>query len=424
MDHPISSETAGGIPSGPARRPRGARPAAALLAAVLLAGCGGPGGTPDEPATTITELDYYTDEQGSAAWDEILATCEERTGITIERQSIPPDQMLQQVLQQVGSRSLPDLLFIDNPQLQQIAETGALTPLGGYGIDTDGYFPSIVEAGTHDGELYGLAPGVNGLALFYDRTLFDEAGIEPPTTWEELRAAAIELSTEDRYGLAFSAIPAEEGTWQFLPFFWSNGAELADLDSPEAVGALEYVSGLVADGAVSASVLEWNQNDVADQFVSGNAAMMVNGSWNLARLREEPGLDYGVVPIPVPEEGADPVVALGGEVAAIPATGAGTQQAAARVLDCLLADDVMTSWSAGHAYVPAREDAAARLAEDDPEMAPFAAQVATARSRTADLGGGYPPVSAALIDAVQSALTGDVSPAEALRAAQRAAEES
>ncbi|WP_220270070.1 sugar ABC transporter substrate-binding protein, partial [Marinitenerispora sediminis] len=397
------------------------RPAAALLAA-LLAGCGSPGAGSDDPVTAITELDYYTDQQGSAAWDEILATCEERTGITVERQSIPPDQMLQQVLQQVGSRSLPDLLFVDNPQLQQIAETGALTPLGDYDIDTGGYYPGIVEAGSHDGELYGLAPGVNGLALFYDRALLDEAGIEPPATWEELRAAAVELSSADRYGLAFSAITAEEGTWQFLPFFWSNGAELTDLDSPEAVAALEYVSGLVADGAVSASVLEWNQNDVADQFASGNAAMMVNGSWNLARLREEPGLDYGVVPIPVPEAGADPVVALGGEVAAIPATGAGRQQAAARVLDCVLSDDVMSTWTAGHAYVPAREDLARRMAEEDAEMAPFVTQVATARSRTADLGGGYPAVSAALIDAVQRAITGEASAADALRAAQTAAE--
>ena len=59
------------------------------------------------------------------------------------------------------------------------------------------------------------------------------------------------LTKDGKYGLAFSAIPSEEGTWQFLPFFWSNGAELSQLDSAKATQALQFVTDLVNSGSAS-----------------------------------------------------------------------------------------------------------------------------------------------------------------------------
>lgn len=398
--------------------------AIAAASTLLVAACG-PGGSGDgsssgEPASEINTLDYYADQQGSKAWQQILDSCEKQTGITINRQTVPTDQMLPKILKDASSRTLSDLVFIDNPTLQQVAATGALTPLTDYGISTEGYFDSIIQAGTYQGEVYGLAPGVNGLALIYDKSALRDAGVEPPKTWQELKAAAAKLTRDNRYGLAFSAIPSEEGTWQFLPFFWSNGADLSKLDSTKAVEALRFVSGLVDSGSASKSVLNWNQNDVADQFVSGNAAMMINGSWNLARLDEE-GVDYGVVPIPVPKAGDEPVVALGGEVGAIPATGADRQKAAAEVLSCILSEDNMLEWDTSHAYVPSKTATAEKFGKDNPAMQPFVDEVRTARSRTSDLGERYPKVSQALATAIQSTLAGEQSPEQALRAAQQEA---
>jgi multiple sugar transport system substrate-binding protein len=221
--------------------------------------------------------------------------------------------------------------------------------------------------------------------------------------------------------LAAAAVPSEEGTWQFLPYFWSNGANLSTLDSDKSVRALEFVSGLVSGGSASKSVLNWNQNDVADQFVAGNAAMMINGSWNLARLDGEKSLHYGVAPIPVPAAGSSPTVALGGEVGVIPATGQATQQSAAKVLSCLLSPEVMRRWDAGHAYVPSKKDVAEEFGQQHPNMRPFVTEVATARSRSAELGEKYPKVSQALATAVQAAITGSQSPRDALRQAQQQA---
>ena len=401
---------------------RGLLAATGLVTAGLLTACGpSPAqSTSDAPASSITELDYYADEQGSAAWQKILDGCATQTGIKIERQKVPTAQLLPKILQGASSKTLPNLLFTDNPTLQQIASTGALTPLSDYGISTDGYYPSIVKAGTYQDKLYGIAPGVNGLALIYNKDLLTAAGVEPPKTWDELKAAAAKLTKDGKYGLAFSAIPSEEGTWQFLPFFWSNGAELSQLDSPQATQALQYVTGLVQSGSASKSVVNWNQNDVADQFVSGNTAMMINGSWNLARLDEQKSLHYGVVPIPVPQAGGKPSVALGGEVGAIPVTGGPGQQAAGKVLSCILAEPTMLEWSKAHAYIPSKTAAAQKFGTEQPAMQAFVDEVTTARSRTAELGDKYPKVSQALADAIQAALTGKQPAADALKTAQQA----
>lgn len=388
--------------------------------AVLLAACTPAPTGSDAPASSITELDYYADEQGSAAWQKILDTCAAQTGIRIERQKVPTAQMLPKILQGVSSKTLPNLLFTDNPTLQQIASTGALTPVTDYGIATEGYYPGIVKAGTYQGKVYGIAPGVNGLALIYNKDLLAAAGVEPPKTWDELKTAAAKLTKDGKYGLAFSAIPSEEGTWQFLPFFWSNGAELSRLDSPQSTQALQYVADLVKAGSASKSVVNWNQNDVADQFVAGNTAMMINGSWNLARLDEEKALHYGVVPIPVPHAGDVASVALGGEVGTVPVTTGPAQQAAGKVLSCVLAEPTMLQWTKAHAYVPARTATAAKLGAEQPAMRAFVDEVGSARSRTAELGEKYPKVSQALATAIQAALTGAQPVADALRTAQQA----
>lgn len=392
--------------------------AVALAVALVAAGCGG-GGRSRDP-NVVVELDHYTSAAASRQFDALLERCAGRFDLRVQRQNVPVDQLMPKVLRDATAHSLPDLLFVDNPDLQTVAKTGALTELSLYGLDGRGYFPGIVEAGSYRGKLYGLAPGVNGLALIYNRTLFERAGLEPPETWRELERAAEELTRGSTHGIAFSAIASEEGTWQFEPFLWSNGGELTDLRSPRAVEALKFWSGLVDSGVASRSVVNWNQNDVTDRFVSGHAAMMINGSWTLSTLDEE-GVNYGVVPIPTPSRDIAPQVPLGGEIGVIPETTPRRQADAARVLGCMLEKETMLEWSTQHAYVPARVEAAAQYAEDVPAMRPFVEEVATGRARTAELGPRYRAVSQALADAIQATIAGATSPEKALERAARVA---
>ncbi|MFJ9378141.1 extracellular solute-binding protein [Streptomyces sp. NPDC101455] len=258
------------------------------------------------------------------------------------------------MLQQASSRTLPDVLMLDNPDLQQVAASGALAPLSDFGLKADGYAKGVVDASTYQGKLYGLRPVTNTLGLFYNKGMLDKAGVKPPTTWAELKSAAKKLTSGKRYGIAFAAPVTYEGTWQFLPFMWSNDGDEKDIATPQVAQALQLWVDLVEDGSASKSVVSWAQADADDQFAAGNAAMMINGPWQFPIL-DKKSLHYGVVQVPVPKAGGTPVVPLGGETWTVPQTGNAQRQArAAKVVACLNSDKNQLSLAQQRQTVPTK----------------------------------------------------------------------
>lgn len=374
---------------------------------------------------TLVEWDYWVPPSNqSDVWGQLMDQCAAENNVIVERQPSPRNDLITKVLLAAQQQQLPDILMIDNPDLQQVASTGALAPLTDYGVDLEGLYPNLIDAGSLEGEVYGIAPGINGMALFYNVDMLEAAGLEPPTTWAEVKDAAAKLTGDGVYGIAFSAVATEEGSWQFEPWFWGAGADLTQLDSPEAVQALEFWVDLVNSGYASRSVVTWSQGDVNDQFIAGNVAMMQNGVWNLPTL-DEAGINYNVVPIPMPEGGAAPGP-MGGEVLALPLSGdEARMQAAAKVINCLLSDESMVTWGNLNAYIPSRQAVAEQVAEDKPMMRSFVDAAAAERARTgppANLGPNYSKVSQPLWNAIQAALTGAKTPQQALTDAQKQAE--
>lgn len=407
------------------RAPRLTRLWRAGIAALVLAatGCGGEadGGSTDR-ATSITVLDYYTDAEEHAQWGGLLATCARKAGTTVEHTSVPGASLVPTVLRQASSGTLPDLLMLDNPDVQQIARSGALNPLDRLGIDSSGFAKGILSAGTYEGEVYGLAPNVSTIALFYNKDMLAEAGVAVPRTWDELKAAAAELTGDGRYGMAVDANATFEGSWQFMPFLWSNGGSEERLDTPQAAEALQLWVDLVESGSMSRSVLNWTQADVHDQFAAGRTAMMINGPWRIPALHEDKDLRWGVAPIPVPQAGKTLVTPLGGEVWTVPRSdSAARQKKAAQVLACLNTSASMLTLAEQHFTVPSRPEVAARYAGQVPSMGAFVHSVAAARARTSGLGVKWPEAATGIYTAIQLALTGENTPQEALERAQQIA---
>ncbi|TDT94142.1 carbohydrate ABC transporter substrate-binding protein (CUT1 family) [Streptomyces sp. 846.5] len=391
---------------------------------LVATGCGtGTGaGSPTGKVTSITALDYYTDTSEHAQWGERLTACGKTAGVTVEQRSVPGASLIPQVLQQASSRTLPDLLMLDNPDVQQIAQTGALTPLDQYGIDSSGFAKGILSAGTYEGKVYGLAPTVSTIALIYNKDMLAEAGVAVPKTWEELKAAAAKLSSPGRYGMAVDANSTFEGTWQFLPFLWSNGGDEKQLDTPQATQALQLWVDLVKSGSMSKSVLNWTQADVHDQFVAGKAAMMINGPWRISDLNRVKNLHWGVAPLPVRQQRQTLVTPLGGEVWTVPQTASkARQEKAAQVLACLNDSTNMLAVAKQYFTVPSRSAVASRYAEQVPSMAAFVKGVESARARTGELGVRWPKAATGIYTAIQAALTGEQTPEEALKHAQQIA---
>lgn len=400
-------------PAGPVLRRRTLGALAAVPGLLSLAACGSSdGGSTSGDPSTLRVVDYYNTPADDKVIQETLESVGAEVGVTISREKVPGDQLIQKVLQMSSSKTLPDILMLDNPDLQEIASSGALAPLDDFGFDTSGISPEILAAGTYEGKVYGIAPTVNTIALFFNTAMLEEAAIEPPTTWEELTAAAKALTHDDVYGLAFSAIATYEGTWQFLPFMWSNGGDETDLATPEVAGAAQLWADLVADGSASKSVVNWGQGDAMDQFKAEKAAMVVNGPWNITGLQEDaPDLDWDVVIIPVPAAGDDSVAPLGGEVWTIPQTGdEEKQKKAAEVLQKFVSAENQLVMGAARNTIPSDIEAATTFAEEHPELATFVEQVSTARSRTGKLGTEWPATAKAIYTAFQQVLVDGTDP--------------
>ncbi|WP_320775915.1 sugar ABC transporter substrate-binding protein [Streptomyces sp. CRN 30] len=387
-----------------------------LLAGAALTGCG-----QQRDDDVYTVMNSSTDETYHR-WDaEAMERCGEQLGITIEQQSVPAAQVMTKALRMASSKSLPDIVQFDASEMPTFAEAGGLVDLESLGLSTADIPEGIVDFGSYEGTYYGAARSVNTLALFYNEDVLDQAGLEVPTTWEELRESARELTQGKRYGLALSAGGAEDGVFQFTPFMWSNGGDETKLDSPEVVEALDYWKALLQDGSLSKSTVNWTQADVNDQFMAGNAAMMINGPWQVETLNSDESLNWGIARIPVPEAGDDSVGPLGGAVLTVPRTGdEDRQKTAGRIVACMAGEQEQLTYAINSWMVPANEKAAAVWRERVPELDSLADQVAAARSRTAQLGDGWPGVSLALQSAFQSALTGESSQAALTRAQQRA----
>jgi multiple sugar transport system substrate-binding protein len=395
--------------------------AAALALALPLAACGGSGGGDDSSSSvkSLRVLDYYNNEPDKTVYANILDACGKSNGVTIKREAVPGDTLIQKVLQQSSSKTLPDVLMLDNPDLQQIAASGALAPLDEFGLSADGYFKGVTDASTYDGKLYGLQPITNTIGLFYNEDILDKAGVKPPTTWEELKAAAKKLTAGKQYGIAFSAPPNYEGTWQFLPFMWSNGGDEKNIATPETAAALQLLVDLVRDGSASKSVLNWTQADVNDQFKAGNAAMMINGPWQFPVLNEEKSLHYEVVPVPAPKAGATVVSPLGGETWTVPQTGdKARQEKAAKIVECLNSDENQMLLAEKRQTVPTKTALQSKFVEAQPSMKAFSELVQTARARTGELGPDWPKAATKIYTAEQTALTGEADPQKALELAQ------
>ncbi|MBF4564331.1 ABC transporter substrate-binding protein [Plantibacter sp. VKM Ac-2876] len=390
----------------------------AITPFALTACSGGGGAAAGGDAGTLTILDYYNNEPDKTLVGDALDRCADDVGVKIKRETVPGKDLIQKVLQQSSSKTLPDVLMLDNPDVQEIAATGGLSPLSDYGVDTSGFAKGILDAASYEGEVYGLAPTVNTLGLFYNEDLLAAKGITPPTTWDELKTAAAALTEGDTYGLAFSSIATYEGSWQFLPFMWTNGGDEADLTTPAVAEALQLQVDLVNSGSASKSVINWSQADVNDQFMAGKAAMMINGPWQIPALSADTNLKYGSVQVPVNKAGQTPVAPLGGEVWTVPVTGDKDKQAkAAKFVECISSDENQLALAEARFTVPTKTALAEQYVAKVPEMAAFTEQVANARSRTGELGEEWPEAATEIYTAIQLALTGQATPEEAFKQA-------
>jgi multiple sugar transport system substrate-binding protein len=306
-----------------------------------------------------------------------------------------------------------------------LADGGVLTTTEDTGLDTAAMEPNLLAAGQSGGKTYGVPIGANTLALYYNKSVLAAAGVDPAavTDWSTLNAALAKVTAGGKKGITFSAIGTEEGSFQFLPWFWGAGAELTTLDSPEAVAALSLWKDWLAKGYAPNSVINNTQTTSWQEFATGEYAFAENGTWQLANA-EKAGFEYGIIAIPG-RTGAPAPAPTGGEFVTIPVQQEPERYGTARKLvDCLTNSANLLATDTTLSYIAPTEAVQKEQVAENPALAVWVDAVKVAKGRTGDdLGTKYPKISEQLWKAVQSALSGARAPQEALAQAQSAAAE-
>ncbi|WP_410821072.1 extracellular solute-binding protein [Micromonospora sp. 050-3] len=408
--------------TGLSRRRRLAAVAVIALAAVASSACSS---SADDPADGGAYLvwDPYPQFADDSEWVALLKKCGTSAGVTVERTGYDTTDLTNKALLAAQQGNSPDVLIVDNPVISTLAEAGALTTTDDNKLDVSAMEKNLLGAGQSDGKTYGVPIGANTLALYYNKDVLTAAGVDPAAVkdWTALTAALTKVKAKGKKGITFSAIGTEEGSFQFLPWFWGSGAQLTSLDSPQAVSALTLWTDWLKQGHAPNSVINNTQTTSWQEFATGDYAFAENGTWQLANA-EKLGFSYGTIAIPASAGGPAPAP-TGGEFVSIPVQKkTGRYETSQKLVTCLTNADNLLTTDTTLSYVAPVAAVQERQATADPKLKVWVEAVRAAKGRTGDdLGTKYPKISEALWTAVQSALSGGKSPQEALAAAQTAA---
>ncbi|UUU20417.1 sugar ABC transporter substrate-binding protein [Streptomyces sp. DSM 40750] len=402
--------------------------AAALTVLAVATGttaCGsGSGGTGTKAADSGTYAiwDPYPQFDKGSAWAKLLDDCGTEAGVKIKRTAFDTSDLSNKALLAAQQDNSADVLIVDNPVVSTLAEAGVLTSTDDNKLDTSKVDPNLLAAGQSGGKTYGTPIGANTLALYYNKKVLKEAGVDIASVkdWTSLTAALEKVEKAGKKGITFSAIGTEEGSFQFLPWFWGSGAQLTDLDSAEAVSALTLWSDWVEKGYAPNSVINNTQTTSWQEFATGDYAFAENGTWQLAGA-EKAGFEYGVIPVPG-ASGGNAAAPTGGEFVTIPVQGdTGRYTTSQKLATCLTSTENLYDTDTTLSYVAPTSEVQGKQVAANAGLKPWVEAVQAAKGRTSDdLGTKYPKISEQMWKAVQSALSGSQSPKDALSAAQSA----
>jgi multiple sugar transport system substrate-binding protein len=169
------------------------------------------------------------------------------------------------------------------------------------------YYQNLIDYNRYQGTLYGLPIGFSTHAIYYNKDLFDKAGVPYPQegwTWEEFRASAEKLTdpANNQFGCVLESAP-DPYDWQ--AYFWSNGGSFISEDGKEIEGilnsdanaeVLDMLGGMVKDGFCTLGGGN-NQLSTSDLFATGKIALEQDGVWPMSQYQEA-GINFGTIGLP------------------------------------------------------------------------------------------------------------------------------
>ncbi|QHT62427.1 sugar ABC transporter substrate-binding protein [Paenibacillus lycopersici] len=193
----------------------------------------------------------------------------------------------------LAAKNGPDIMWMNGPNFPKFQSKGFLLKYDDFiesdNFSMDNYPESLVKLYSKDG-VYGMPKDYDTIGLFYNKALFDKAGVPYPTdnwTWDDVRDAAKKLTVGSGSSISQWGIAVPASTQEVIyPFFVENGVQpISDdrsslkYDSPEGVEAIQFLYDLMYKDKTSPDGQYMTDNDPTQLFQSGKVAMIMNGSW-------------------------------------------------------------------------------------------------------------------------------------------------
>jgi multiple sugar transport system substrate-binding protein len=286
--------------------------AVGIVLSLLLAACA-PVTPAAEQAPAVTVLRVGTGDSGDGLnpHQQIIQAYEDQNlNVIVQLEPVAGRDYYARLLTQLAAKAAPDIMQIGDDAVPSFVQKGAFVPLDGCiaanQFDTGIYLPGLLTPGQVDGKQYLLPKDYSPLAVYYNKKLFDAAGVAYPSpdwTWDDLLATAQAL-TDPAQGIYGIQLPA---TWTTGFEYWvaaAGGRLISEdgqsfvgyMDSPEVIRAVQFYADLYNAYQVAPPPADLNQFGGGNsEFDNGKAAMRLFGRWPQAGMLENPNIDLGVI---------------------------------------------------------------------------------------------------------------------------------
>lgn len=303
-------------------------------------------------ATELVMLGNAGSDAEKAKLDSIIATYNSsQKDIHVTFNSVPSyDETLQAAL---AGGTPPDVFWVAEERFRDLVEAGQLAPIGDKLTDPRDFYPSLADVFTANGKFYCPPKDFSVLALQINTDMFAKAGVKPPTTWDELQAAAKALTTDKVAGIVLSPAFDRYGAWLYQAggSVTDDGFTKMTINTPEGLAAMKYYTGLYTAGYAKTPT-DLGAGWGGEAFGKGLTAIGTEGNWVVPFLAKSyPDLKYQSIPLPAGPKGQASLLFT--VCYAVAANGKHID-AATKFVDYLVGKQAMADWTS-LGFLPTRQ---------------------------------------------------------------------
>ena len=385
-----------------------------LAMALSLAACGNKP-VEDDGTATVTMIAAQYGNETAAWWADFEAKFEAANeNIDLVVDVVSWNDIYTVVNTRIANGEAPDLLNIDG--FADYQADGLLLPASEW-VSEETYakfFPSFLEQSVVDGTVWAVPDLASARALYYNADILAAAGVEVPTTWDELKAACEAIKAYDPEIYPWGVdMTTDEGQACFAYYAWNNAGGFVDaegnwtLNSAENAEAVNFIVDMVKAGLTNTDPTTETRYDLQEMFASGKVAMMVGPNQISKYCEQNGGINYGIASLPTNGDKAGASVGVMDRIMCFAEENRTESEKAAitAVVDAFYDDEPYAEWVLMEDFLPATSTGNELCAAANPGMAAWIDVIGSAQFYPAAKA-EWMDVKLGVIDVLQQTLLG------------------